>query len=180
MVLANLARQQAFRLRYPAIVQPKRARILHSKQKSHAEFEAISSATSAMPPKSYLCTWKKEQFQKIRSDELGYVDCNLKKEARYDIQAINQLPEVHKDLELSEEVKRELDLYAEMVDWPSDVETRPRQQRIRQFQHFLYSSRFDELLPDYHMSAEELSQICCTRWLSSDHMGWMTQELNKI
>lgn len=70
-----------------------------------------------MPPKSFLCTWKKEiqQFQKIRGDELGYVDCNLKKGARYDIQAINQLLKVYKALESSKEVKRELDWYAEWL-----------------------------------------------------------------
>lgn len=67
-----------------------------------------------------------------------------------------------------------------MVDWPTDVETRPQQQGIKQFQNLLYSSRCDELLRDYNMSAEELSEICCTRWLSCDHMCWMTQELNKI
>ena len=33
-----------------------------------------------MPPKLYLCTWKKEQFQKIRCDELGCVDSNINKE----------------------------------------------------------------------------------------------------
>ena len=35
---------------------------------------------------------------------------------------------MHKALVLSEEVKRELDWCAEMVNWPADVETRPRQQ----------------------------------------------------
>ena len=30
------------------------------------------------------------------------------------------------------------------------------------------------------MAAGELSKLCCTRWLSCDHMDWMIQELNKV
>ena len=158
-------------------MQPKKVRILH-KQNDQINVDNISNSTGGIPPKSYLSTWKKEieQVQKSNSGGVAYVECNLKKQTRYDNQAVDQLLKVHTALDLSKEVQRELDWYAEIVDWPADVKTRPQQQGIKQFQNLLYSSRFDAILPDYGMAAGELSKLCCTRWLSCDHMDWMIQE----
>jgi hypothetical protein len=134
-----------------------------------------------MPPKSYLNAWKKEieEFQKNNSGQAAYIDCNLKKQTKYDYQTVNQLLKIHKALDFRKEVQQELDWFAAVVDWPADVKTRPQLQGIEQFQNLLYSSRFDAILPHYGMAAEELSKLCCTRWLSCDHVCWLLDELNK-
>ena len=54
-----------------------------------------------------------------------------------------------------------------------------KQESITHFQNLLYSSRIDAVLPDYDMPVDELSKLCCTRWLSSHHICWMTEMLNK-
>ena len=50
---------------------------------------------------------------------------------------------------------------------------------IDRFQSLLYSHRYGEQLSNYGMDAEELSKLCCSRWLSSDHVRWVSEQLNK-
>ena len=95
------------------------------------------------------------------------------------MEAINDLLRIHKACDVGKEVQRGLDWYAEIVDWPANVEEYPNNQSITHFQNLLYSSRTDEVLVDYDMPVDELSKLCCTRWLSSDHICWMTETLNK-
>ena len=171
-ILGNLTRHQAFCLRYPSIIQPKEISLLQSKQQNQLQFD---NEYNPIPPRSYLCEWKNdiEKYQKSNPGKTAFVKCKLKKQVAYNMEAINDLIRIHK------EVQRELDWYAEIVDWPANVEEYPNNQSITHFRSLLYSSRTDEVLADYDMPVGELSKLCCTRWLSSDHICWMTETLNK-
>ena len=83
------------------------------------------------------------------------MECKARKEVLYNLETINDLLKVHKACDVSKEVQRELDWYAEMVDWPTDVEEYPQPESITHFQNLLYSSRIDAVLPDYDMPVDE-------------------------
>ena len=204
--------RQAFCIRYPSIVQPSEISLLQNKQQNHSQF---GDEYSTIPSSSYLCEWKNdiEQYQKDNPGEAAFAECKARKKVLYNLQIISDLLKIHRACDVSKEVQRELDWYAEMVDWPADVEEYPQQESITHFQNLLYSSRihavlpdydmpFDveeypqqesithfqnllyssrihAVLPDYDMPVDELSKLCCTRWLSSDHICWMTEMLNK-
>jgi hypothetical protein len=176
--LRNLTRRQALCLQYPSIIQPKEISLLQSKQQNQIHFD---KEYSTIPPRSYLCEWKKdiEQYQKGNPGEAAFVECKIiRKKVAYNIEAINDLLKIHKACDVAKEVQRELDWYAEIVDWPADVQEYPQQESITHFQNLLYGSRTDAVLPDYNMPVDELSRLCCTRWLSSDHICWMKEMLN--
>ena len=135
-----------------------------------------------IPPQSYLLSWKKEitELNKIHSDSTTYVQCQMNTETKYVVQMINELLRVHKAMEIKQEVLRELDWFADVTNCPTNVVSQPDQTDINNFQSLIYSKRYDEMLSGYDASAEELSRLCCTRWLSSDHMSWITQKMNSM
>ena len=102
------------------------------------------------------------------------MECKATKKVLYNLETINDLLKIHKACDIIKEVQRELDWYAEMADWHY-----PQQESVSHFQNLLYSSRIDAVLQDYDMPVDELSKLCCTRWLSSDHICWMNEMLNK-
>ena len=176
--MGNLTRRQAFCIRYPSIVQPSEVSLLPNKQQNQIQF---GDEYNTIPPSSYLYKWKNdiEQYQKNNPGEAAFVECKATKKVLYNLETINDLLKIHKACDISKEVQRELDWYAEMADWPADVEEYPQQESISHFQNLLYSSRIDAVLQDYDMPVDELSKLCCTRWLSSDHICWMNEMLNK-
>ena len=49
---------------------------------------------------------------------------------------------------------------------------------IAKFQELLYTNRNDEILQPCNMSLSELCRLCVDRWMSNDHMSWITKILN--
>ena len=180
--LANLTRLQAFRIRYPQIMQPKGAQIQQAKNTNPIDCRGREKVGREIPPQSYLLSWKKEitELNKIYSDSTAYLQCQMNTETKYDVQMINELLRVHKALEIKQEVSRELDWFADVTNCPTNVVSQPDQKDIKNFQSLIYSKRYDEMLSGNDASAEELSRLCCTRWLSSDHMSWITQKMNSM
>jgi hypothetical protein len=60
----------------------------------------------------------------------------------------------------------------------ANLVTQPDQGDIKKFQSLVYTKRYNEILSGYDITPEELSRLCCTRWLSCDHMSWITKKLN--
>ena len=176
----NITRLQAFRAQYPVILRPKGAKVQLSKNKDFTHLRGTGTAEEEIPPQSYLLLWKKEiaELNKIHPDNTAYVYCDTKTEKTYDVEQINELLRVHKAMEIKQEVAWELDWFADVTNWPANLVSQPDQKDIKNFQSLIYTKRYDEILSGYDASPEELSRLCCTRWLSSDHMSWITKKLN--
>ena len=161
---------------------PKRAQIQQANNTNPIDCCKREKFPCEIPPQSCLQSWKKEltEFNKIHPDKSAYMQCQMKTEMKYDVQMINELLQVHKAMEIKQEVSRELDWFADATNCPTDVVSQPDQKHIRNFQSLIYSKRYDEILSGYDASAEELSRLCCTRWLSGDHMSWITQKINSM
>ena len=177
--MGNLTCHQAFCLRYPSIIQPKEISLLQSKQHNQLQFD---NEYNQILHRSYLCEWKNdiEKYEKSNPGKTAFVKCKLKKQVAYNMEAINDPIRIHKACNVGKEVQREFYWYAKIVDWPANVEEYPNNQSIMHFQNLLYSFHTDEVFVDYNMPpVGELSKLCCTRWLSSDHICWMMETLNK-
>ena len=61
-----------------------------------------------------------------------------------------------------------------------NVVSQPDQKDIKNFESLIHSKWYDEMLSRYDASAEELSRLCCTRWVSGDHMSLITQTMNSM
>ena len=56
----------------------------------------------------------------------------------------------------------------------------PSAESISAFKSLIHSPRYDEEIAGYGMTSEELSKICCNRWLSSDHILCVVEKLNTM
>ena len=75
-------------------------------------------------------------------------------------------------------VEQELSWFAEKYTKPQLVVEHPCASSIAKFQELLHTNRNDEILQPCNMSPSELSRLCVDRWMSDDHMLWMTKILN--
>ena len=181
--LEKMTRLQAFRAKYPYVLKPRGAKIQMSKSSDFSLLRGLGKASAEethVPPQSCLRSWKKEiaELNKIHSNNKAYVYCNTKTEQRYDMERINELLRVHKGMEIKQEVARELDWFAEETNWPANLVNNLNQKDIKKFQNLIYMRRYDEILSGYDASPQELSRLCCSRWISSDHVSWIIQKLN--
>ena len=77
-------------------------------------------------------------------------------------------------------VQQEQFYFSEKSTKPQMVVEHPCASSIAKFQELLYTNRSDEILQPYNMSPSELSRLCVDRWMSDDHMLWMTKMLNNM
>ena len=55
----------------------------------------------------------------------------------------------------------------------------PPESSIKKFQEILYLNPFDDIIPNYDMTPNEVASLCVTRWVLSDLLMWMAKTLNK-
>ena len=54
----------------------------------------------------------------------------------------------------------------------------PATNSIKKFQNLIYGEKFDKQVDGLQMSANEMANLCSDRWISSDHVHWLLDDLN--
>ena len=54
----------------------------------------------------------------------------------------------------------------------------PATNSIKKFQNLIYGEKFDKQVDGIQMSPNEMANVCCDRWISSDHVHWLLDDLN--
>ena len=125
-----------------------------------------------LPPEAQIQAWK-EEIALRKNDMLLCIESPL---GQFDFDALQDMHKIHTAKGIKAAVEQEIVWFGKEFNKPQMVEEHPTPSAVTDFQTMLYSSRYDEILT---MSAMELANVCVNRWLSDDHILWLTENLNK-
>lgn len=170
----------AFQLRYPPTKRPTLVKIVSSQQPKDGN--TVFTA-SFIPPLACLSDWKsnlKNSGQNEKAGSVKYIECSFGRCEKkwYDMEALNQLSQVYRLKEMGQAVEQEINWFAEPFDTPKSVESHPSEKSVARFQELIYTSPYNQDIKGYDVAPDQLAKLCCTRWLSSDHMYWMAVKIN--
>ena len=121
-----------------------------------------------MPPVNTVMQWK-SQLEAYNKATNWYVYVENAGQL-FDLGRLQDILRLHKACEIKSAVAQEIQWFSTGHLIPSNVKRTPPEQSISNFQSLLYNPRYDAINPGTGMSAEELSKLCCRRWLSGDYM----------
>ena len=130
-----------------------------------------------MPPRDTLLKWK-DSLQ--RENNAGQ-ECVIQGPfGAYSTESIDTLLRLHKANAIKTEVTKELAWFKSSTPTPGMVAEHPSPTSIAKFKTLIHSTQYDQYIPGFGMDPDELSRICCNRWLSCDHILWVVQKLNSM
>ena len=130
-----------------------------------------------MPPRDTLLKWK-DSLQ--RENNAGQ-ECVIQGPfGAYSTESIDTLLRLHKANAIKTEVTKELAWFKSSTPTPGMVAEHPSPTSIAKFKTLINSTQYDQYIPGFGMDPDELSRICCNRWLSCDHILWVVQKLNSM
>ena len=124
-----------------------------------------------MPTKKILLDWKDRLASSNKSGRKCVVHSPF---GVFSEEAINDLMWLHAAKVIKGEV-------AEEIGWlnskkPSMVADHPSPESVSMFKSLIHlPPRFDEEIANYGMNPQELSKVCCNRWLLCDHILWIVK-----
>ena len=171
--LKCFTRLQAFECKVPKTKRPRRQDL----NRYHIT-QAITSPCNHhhIPPQDILLSWRSE-LAKARLTAKGYyyVECEF---GRYNVEVINAALQLHKAREIRREVAQEIDWFSESCRTPTTVDSIPSRVVINNFRSKIHCHSYTALLTPFNIAPKELRQLCCNNLLSSDHVLWVTNQLN--
>ena len=129
-----------------------------------------------IPPQDVLMSWK-TQLQRAKDTAIGfhYIECEF---GRYSVFTANGALQLHRAREIRKAVSQELDWFSESCRIPSNVSAVPSRVILNTFRSKIHHHSYSAVLPEFGMTPEELSRLCCQRLLSGDHIRWVVKKLN--
>ena len=174
--LASPSRKDAFQFRLPQTKFPRNANgevVVSSITRASTDPFGLKN----IPPLSLLEKWKNE-LSFFAKEAKGYYYLELGSQC-FTMSNIQDMIKMHHARDLQKAVQVELNWFADPYLKPSNVHMYPAEDSIKTFQELLYTRPFDDLLPGYGITPNELAKLCGARWISSDHLLWMAETLNK-
>lgn len=130
-----------------------------------------------IPPSSLLETGINQLkfFQKERKGYY-YVECASH---RFSLSDLQDMQNMHRIRDLQRAVQEELAWFSGPYLKPKNVQKYPPDSTIKAFQELLYLKPFDDILPLYDMTPNEMAYVCRSSWLCSGHLCWAASTFNK-
>ena len=113
-----------------------------------------------LPPFSLLTTWDK-QLSFWQKEEKGYYYLQHGSQC-FSISDIKDMLKVHYARDLQRAVQAELNWFSEPYIKPLTVQMYPPESSIKKFQEILYLNPFDDIIPNYDMTPNEVASLCVT------------------
>ena len=96
----------------------------------------------------------------------------------FDDDGIKGMLRITEAIGIKRAVEKELDWFASTYPRPLSVISHPATNSIKKFQNLIYGEKFDKQVDGLQMSPNEMANLCCDRWISSDHVHWLLDDLN--
>ena len=110
---------------------------------------------------------------------LPFIQCSFPSGDRiYDQTSLEEIQRIHQLQNIKAAIEQELDWFAEANETPVSLQKYPPQKSLKTYQKLLYNTPYSQEVPGYGMYPSELAKLSCQRWLSSDHMHWLTEKIN--
>ena len=87
---------------------------------------------------------------------------------------------LHRAHTIKREVAEELPWFNSGMLKPKMVSQHPPSTSIERFQALIHNTRYDQYIPGCGMNPEELSTVCCKRWITCDQVVWLVNKLNSM
>eukprot|EP00112_Aurelia_sp_Birch-Aquarium-sp1_P025112 Seg820.2 transcript_id=Seg820.2/GoldUCD/mRNA.D3Y31 product="hypothetical protein" protein_id=Seg820.2/GoldUCD/D3Y31 len=172
--LKSFTRIEAFQCKIPKTQKPKREAL---NRYGVAQKTVTPCQHFAIPPTDVLLSWKHE-ITKLLNMARGfvYMECEF---GLYKLWTCNAALQLHKAREIRHAVTQEIDWFSEACRLPSSVESTPTRVVLNNFRSKIHNHAYSAVLPEFGTTPGELSQLCCDRLLSGDHMRWIVKKLNE-
>ena len=131
-----------------------------------------------IPTKEELLKWK------------GHLDSSEKQSGQQSVvhstfgifstESVDEMIRLHTARIIKKEVAKEKAWLNCTMTEPDGLCKYPSAESVSAFKSLIHSPRYDEEIAGYGMSSEELSKICCNRWLSYNHILWVVEKLNSM
>ena len=108
--------------------------------------------------------------------ETFYIETN---QGNLTIQAIKDFIQIHTMKDQKAKVSQEISWFNQSMIKPKSVKNHPSPADIGNFRSLLLNHRAGKIFEQYDMSPNELSYLCCTRKVSTDHIIWIVSKLNQ-
>lgn len=129
-----------------------------------------------IPPEATLFAWKAELQMLNRMSRSSYtVECEF---GSYNLSIVDAAMQLHRAREIRAMVEQEIDWFAESFKSPASVHAIPPRTSLNAFRSSIHNHRYSQILRDFEMDPQELSRLCCNRYLAGDHMRWVVNQLN--
>ncbi|XP_065648316.1 uncharacterized protein LOC136077923 [Hydra vulgaris] len=132
----------------------------------------------SLPPKHQLMRWSTElSLRNNIASGIHYIECNL---GKFLYESVQHLIALHRVQEIKLAVDQELTWFNSIKLVPKSIGIFPPQNLIEKFKEVLFRKPASTEISEYGMNPNTLAELCCTRWLSSDHMMQISSILNSI
>nr|XP_047135234.1 uncharacterized protein LOC124812496 [Hydra vulgaris] len=129
-------------------------------------------------PKHQLMKWSTELSMRNNiASGIHYIECNL---GKFMYESVQLLIALHRVQEMKLAVDQELTWFNSPKLVPKSISIFPSQNLIEKFKEVLFKRPANNEISEYGMSPNTLAELCCARWLSSDHMLQISSILNLI
>ena len=133
---------------------------------------------SVIPNEGTLLRWKRE-IEKANS--LAKEEFYVKTEyGLYNIDCVHLSLQIHKTIKVTECVKKELDWLSSHCLIPQSIAVTPKRENIEKIVSLIHDQPYNMLLNDYDMFPDELARLCGDRYLSGDHMLFISKLMNTL
>ncbi|XP_065659392.1 uncharacterized protein LOC136083711 [Hydra vulgaris] len=132
----------------------------------------------SLPPKHQLMKWSTELSMRNNiASGIHYIECNL---GKFMYESVQHLIALHRVQEMKLAVDQELTWFNSPKLVPKSISIFPSQNLIEKFKEVLLRRPANKEISEYVMNPNTLAELCCARWLSSDHMLQISSILNSI
>ena len=130
-----------------------------------------------MPTKKTLLEWKNQLLRKNSSGRRNVIHSPF---GVFSAESINDMLWLHTAKVIQNDVAEEIPWLNSNIQKPGMVANYPSPESVSKFKSLLLSPRYDTEIPDYGMTLQELSKVCCDRWISCNHILWIVKKLNSM
>ncbi|XP_047143492.1 uncharacterized protein LOC124817450 [Hydra vulgaris] len=133
---------------------------------------------NSIPPKNQLIKWSNELLlRKKIAFGFHFVECKL---GIFTYESIQHMITLHRTQEIKLAVEQEIIWLNSSKLLPKSINTYPPEYLTDKFKDVLFGKPANREISDYGMTLNTLAELCCSRWLSSDHMLLICNILNSF
>lgn len=171
--IKSFSRGDAFKCHIPQIKQTQKT--IHVVNQNSLSEVTSPFKVKFMPTKETLLKWK--NHLSCESNRKCAIHCPF---GVFPAQSIDDMIRLHKAYSIKHEVADELKWFKSSIQRPGMMTDYPSPESVSMFKSLIHTTRYDQEIPGYGMDPQELSKVCCNRWLSSDHILWIVKTLNSM
>ena len=131
-----------------------------------------------LPSMTSLIQWREKLDRATKlAKNIYYVQCDI---GTFDLKTVRNSVKLLAAKDVKSAVSQELDWFSIGKITPRSVKSMPSIVSINNFKSLLWNHDHSKELSRYGMTPNELSRLCCKRYISGDQVHWIVDKLNSM